>query len=133
MEQIGQADRRVLATDEWLRVKNCEGAYGIGDCASIEGRRIVEDVGYLFKLADKNNSGTLTTEEFVETIEKVRQRYPQIDIYMERQHMKGVLGLLSDATKDGEHSAVQLDIQNFKQAIAKVWYMLWDSWSYLIY
>jgi hypothetical protein len=28
---------------------------------------------------------------------------------------------------------VQLDIQNFKQAIAKVWYMLWDSWSYLIY
>ncbi|KAH9535801.1 hypothetical protein CY35_17G072800 [Sphagnum magellanicum] len=120
MEQIGQADRRVLATDEWLRVKNCEGAYGIGDCASIEGRRIVEDVGYLFKLADKNNSGTLTTEEFVETIEKVRQRYPQIDIYMERQHMKGVLGLLSDATKDGGHSAVQLDIQNFKQAIAKV-------------
>ncbi|CAM6012519.1 unnamed protein product [Sphagnum balticum] len=120
MEQIGQADRRVLATDEWLRVKNCEGAYGIGDCASIEARRIVEDVGYLFKLADKNNSGTLTTDEFVETIEKVRQRYPQIDIYMERQHMKGVLGLLSDATKDGEHSAVQLDIQNFKQAIAKV-------------
>jgi hypothetical protein len=28
---------------------------------------------------------------------------------------------------------VQLDIQNFKQAIAKVWYMFWDSWSYLIY
>jgi hypothetical protein len=46
---------------------------------------------------------------------------------MERQHMKGVLGLLSDATKDGEHSAVQLDIQNFKQAIAKVWNMLRDS------
>lgn len=120
MNQIGQSDRRVLATDEWLRIKNCEGTYGIGDCASIEQRRIVEDVTYLFKLADKSNSGRLSVEEFVEVMEQVRQRYPQIDIYMERQHMKGVLGLLADAVKDGHQASVQLDIEHFKQAISKV-------------
>ncbi|KAG0597553.1 hypothetical protein M758_12G003700 [Ceratodon purpureus] len=120
MNQIGQSDRRVLATDEWLRIKNCHGTFGIGDCASIEQRRIVEDVSYLFKLADKSNSGSLTIEEFVEVMEQVRQRYPQIDIYMERQHMRGVLGLLADAVKDGNRGSMQLDIENFKQAISKV-------------
>lgn len=121
MNQIGQSDRRVLACDEWLRVKNCEGAFGVGDCASIEQRRIVEDVTYLFKLADKDNSGTLTAEEFVETMEQVRQRYPQIDIYMDRQQMKGVLGLLADALSGHQSSSMALDIELFKQAISKVY------------
>ncbi|TQD78391.1 hypothetical protein C1H46_036026 [Malus baccata] len=39
MQQIGQADKRVLVTDEWLRVKGCEDVYAIGDCASISQRR----------------------------------------------------------------------------------------------
>lgn len=121
MNQIGQSDRRVLACDEWLRVKNCEGAFGVGDCASIEQRRIVEDVAYLFKLADKDNSGTLSAEEFVETMEQVRQRYPQIDIYMDRQQMKGVLGLLADALSGHQSSSMALDIEHFKQAISKVY------------
>ena len=36
-----QAKRRVLATDEWLRVKGCEDVYAIGDCCSINQRKIM--------------------------------------------------------------------------------------------
>ena len=36
-----QDDRRVLATDEWLRVKGCDNAYALGDCATIEQRKLL--------------------------------------------------------------------------------------------
>ncbi len=35
-----QAHRRVLATNEWLRVKGCDNVYAIGDCATIDQRKI---------------------------------------------------------------------------------------------
>ena len=120
MKQISQADHRVLATDEWLRVKNTEGVYALGDCASVEQRKIAEDIAYIFKLADKDNNGYLSAAEFCETMEKVRVRYPQIDLYMDRQHLKGVTGLLDDAFKDGKASSVKLDLEHFSQAISKV-------------
>lgn len=36
-----QGKRRILATDEWLRVKGCEDVYAIGDCATIDQRKIM--------------------------------------------------------------------------------------------
>jgi len=36
-----QGNRRVLATDEWLRVRECDGVYAIGDCATINQRRVM--------------------------------------------------------------------------------------------
>lgn len=36
-----QANRKVLETDEWLRVTGCEDVFAIGDCASIHQRRIM--------------------------------------------------------------------------------------------
>jgi len=36
-----QADRRVLATDEWLRVRGCDGVYALGDCATISQRKVM--------------------------------------------------------------------------------------------
>ena len=36
-----QANRRVLVTDEWLRVKGCDDVYAIGDCATINQRKIM--------------------------------------------------------------------------------------------
>lgn len=118
MQQIGQTDRRVLATDEWLRVKNTEGVYALGDCASVEQRKIAEDIAYLFKLADVDNDGFLSLPEFVTTMDKVKVRYPQIQYYMERQHMKGVVGLLDEAMQKGKD--IKLDIDHFSQAICKV-------------
>lgn len=36
-----QGDRRVLATDEWLRVKGCELVYALGDCATVDQKKIM--------------------------------------------------------------------------------------------
>jgi NADH:ubiquinone reductase (non-electrogenic) len=36
-----QANRRVLATDEWLRVRECGDVYAVGDCATINQRRVM--------------------------------------------------------------------------------------------
>lgn len=35
-----QKDRRLVATDEWLRVKGTRDVWAIGDCATIEQRRM---------------------------------------------------------------------------------------------
>ena len=122
MKQIGQTDRRVLATDEWLRVKNADGVYALGDCATVEQRKVAEDISYIFKLADRDGDGYLNVAEFVETMENVKVRYPQIEHYMERQHMKGVLGLLNDAMTKGKD--LKLDLDHFSEAICKVSFCL---------
>ncbi|KAK4368526.1 hypothetical protein RND71_012318 [Anisodus tanguticus] len=41
MEEIGQGKRWVLATDEWLRVKGCPDVYAIGDCTTVDQRKIM--------------------------------------------------------------------------------------------
>lgn len=41
MKQIGQTNRRALATDEWLRVEGCDGVYALGDCATVNQRRVM--------------------------------------------------------------------------------------------
>lgn len=45
MKQIGQTNRRALATDEWLRVEGCDDVYALGDCATINQRRVMV-IGY---------------------------------------------------------------------------------------
>ncbi|GLJ33096.1 hypothetical protein SUGI_0666040 [Cryptomeria japonica] len=120
MKQIGQTDRRVLATDEWLRVKGCDDVYALGDCATIEQRKIMEDISYIFKIADKDNSGTLTVKEFKDVIEDIRMRYPQIDLYLEREHMKNAAKLLEGTAENAHGQTIQLNIEQFKTAISRV-------------
>jgi NADH dehydrogenase FAD-containing subunit len=38
---LEQTNRRALATNEWLRVRECEGVYAIGDCATVSQRKIM--------------------------------------------------------------------------------------------
>lgn len=38
---IFQRKRRVLVTDEWLKVKGCENVYALGDCATIDQRKVM--------------------------------------------------------------------------------------------
>ncbi|KAH7294665.1 hypothetical protein KP509_27G012100 [Ceratopteris richardii] len=120
MKKIGQTDRRALATDEWLRVKGCENVYALGDCATIEQRKLLEDVSYIFALADADNSGTLSVKEFKDTFESIRNRYPQIDLYLKRQHMQDVASLLDDSISQKGGRPVLLDIEKFKSALSKV-------------
>ncbi|XP_019159096.1 PREDICTED: external alternative NAD(P)H-ubiquinone oxidoreductase B1, mitochondrial-like [Ipomoea nil] len=117
MEQIGQTNRRALATDEWLRVKGCEGVYALGDCATVDQRKIMEDITSIFKAADKDNSGTLTVDEFEDVIEDIIISYPQVELYVKSKHLLEVVDLLRDyeGNKQGE-----IDIEGFKLALSHV-------------
>ncbi|KAL2518285.1 External alternative NAD(P)H-ubiquinone oxidoreductase B1 [Abeliophyllum distichum] len=117
MEQVGQGNRRVLATDEWLRVKGREEVYALGDCATVDQKKIMEDISAIFKAADKDNSGTLTIEEFQDVIEDVTIRYPQVELYLKSKHLFDVADLLKDA--DG-NDGVEVDIEGFKLALSHV-------------
>ncbi|MBA0630903.1 hypothetical protein Godav_002953, partial [Gossypium davidsonii] len=116
MGQIGQANRRVLATDEWLRVKGCEDVYALGDCATINQRKVMEDIAAIFKAADKDNSGFLTVEEFKDVIDDILERYPQVEHYLKSKHLRDV----TDLMKDSEGNDIdKVDIEGFKLALCQ--------------
>ncbi|XP_022860067.1 external alternative NAD(P)H-ubiquinone oxidoreductase B1, mitochondrial-like isoform X2 [Olea europaea var. sylvestris] len=117
MEQIGQGNRWILATDEWLRVKGCEDVYAFGDCATVDQRKIMEDILTIFKAADKDDSGTLTIEEFQDVVEDIIIRYPQVELYMKSKHFSKLADLLKDS-EGNERDAV--DIEGFKSALSHV-------------
>lgn len=39
--QCKQGNRRALATDEWLRVEGVGNVYALGDCATINQRKVM--------------------------------------------------------------------------------------------
>ncbi|KAL3848903.1 hypothetical protein ACJIZ3_010785 [Penstemon smallii] len=117
MEQIGQGNRRVLATDEWLKVKGLEDIYALGDCATVDQKKIMEDISAIFKAADKDNSGTLTIEEFIDVVEDVVIRYPQVELHLKSKHLFEVTDLLKDV--DGSDRE-EIDIEGFKLALSHV-------------
>ncbi|KAJ7981397.1 external alternative NAD(P)H-ubiquinone oxidoreductase B1, mitochondrial-like [Quillaja saponaria] len=117
MEQIGQGKRRILATDEWLRVKGSESVYAIGDCATIDQRKIMEDISSIFEVADRNNSGTLTVEEFQEVIDDILIRYPQVEHYLRSKHLQDVTDLLRGPLGNDRQ---EIDIEGFKLALSHV-------------
>ncbi|PSS05754.1 External alternative NAD(P)H-ubiquinone oxidoreductase [Actinidia chinensis var. chinensis] len=117
MEQIGQGNRHVLATDEWLRVKGCQDVYALGDCATIDQRKIMEDILTIFKAADKDNSGTLTMDEFEDVIEDILVRYPQVEHYLTSKHLPDVTYLLKDAQGNERE---EVNYEEFKSAICRV-------------
>ncbi|XP_052179179.1 external alternative NAD(P)H-ubiquinone oxidoreductase B1, mitochondrial [Diospyros lotus] len=117
MEQIGQGNRRVLATDEWLRVKGCRDVYALGDCATVDQRKIMEDILTIFKAADTDNSGTLSMEEFQAVVEDILERYPQVELFLKSKHLPHVTDLLKDA--EGNERP-EVDYEEFKSALSLV-------------
>ncbi|KAK7849565.1 external alternative nad(p)h-ubiquinone oxidoreductase b1 [Quercus suber] len=118
MEQVGQAKRRVLETNEWLRVKGCENVYAIGDCATIDQRKVMEDILIIFEAADKDNSGTLTVEEFKDVVDDILIRYPQVDHYLKsQQNLKDVTDLLKDPQGNDWQ---EVNVEQFKLALSHV-------------
>lgn len=116
MEQIGQGDRRVLATDEWLRVKGATDVFALGDCATVDQRRLFDDIAAIFEAADKDHSGTLTLDEFQDVIDDILLAYPQVEHYLKSNHMMS----LSDLLRDSEGNEMEVDIEGFKKALAHV-------------
>ncbi|CAM0909514.1 unnamed protein product [Alopecurus aequalis] len=120
MNQVGQAKRRALATNEWLRVRECDGVYAIGDCSSISQRKIMEDISTIFKIADKDNSGTLTLKEISDILEDICIRYPQVELYMKNMHMVDIADLIASAVGDSHKESMVVDIEEFKKALSQV-------------
>ncbi|TXG47284.1 hypothetical protein EZV62_026578 [Acer yangbiense] len=120
MKQVGQSNRRALATDEWLRVEGCDSIYALGDCATINQRKVMEDIAAIFSKADKDNSGTLTVKEFEEVIKDICERYPQVELYLKNKKMSGIVDLLKEAKRDVAKEAIELNIEEFKSALSEV-------------
>lgn len=120
MKQVGQADRRVLATDEWLRVHGCDGVYALGDCATISQRKVMDDISEIFKVADKDNSGTLTVKEIKDVLDDICIRYPQVELYLKSKQMSDVVDLLKDSKGNAAKESVELNIEEFKKVLADV-------------
>ncbi|PWA73161.1 NAD(P)H dehydrogenase B4 [Artemisia annua] len=117
MKQIGQGNRRVMATDEWLRVEGLPNVYALGDCATINQRRVMEDISAIFSKADKNNTGKLNVEDFKEVINDIIERYPQIQLHLKSKKLKNFVQLLK-SNEDG--ASKQIDIEKFKAALSEV-------------
>ncbi|XP_040863127.1 external alternative NAD(P)H-ubiquinone oxidoreductase B2, mitochondrial [Glycine max] len=116
MKQLGQVNRRALVTDEWLRVEGSDNIYALGDCATINQRRVMEDIAVIFSKADKNNSGKLDLKEFKDVVGDIIERYPQVDIYLKKNQMRDMASLL----KKSQESNIIVDIEYFKEALSKV-------------
>ncbi|CAA3000210.1 external alternative NAD(P)H-ubiquinone oxidoreductase B1, mitochondrial [Olea europaea subsp. europaea] len=67
-----------------------------------------EDISEMFKATDKDNSGTLTIEEFQD---------PQVELYLKNKHLFDVASLLKDT--DGS-DRLEVDIEGFKLALSHV-------------
>ncbi|KAL7619328.1 hypothetical protein Lser_V15G04486 [Lactuca serriola] len=120
MKQIGQANRRVLATDEWLRVEGTNSIYALGDCATINQRKVMEDISSIFKKADKDNSGTLTVKEFQEALDDICDRYPQVQLYLKNKKMSNLVDLLKESKGDVAKESIALNVEEFKSALSQV-------------
>ncbi|CAI0407229.1 unnamed protein product [Linum tenue] len=116
MKQVGQETRRVLATDEWLRVEGTDSIYALGDCATINQRRVMEDISSIFKKADKENSGTLTVKQLQAVVDDICERYPQVDLYLKTKKLRNIADLLKDDSK----SSVAISIEELKTALKEV-------------
>ncbi|KAJ9686848.1 hypothetical protein PVL29_015621 [Vitis rotundifolia] len=118
MKQIGQTNRRALATDEWLRVEGRNNIYALGDCATINQRKVMEDISVIFSKADKNNSGTLNLKDFQEVIDDICERYPQVGLYLKKRQMRNIADLLKSS--QAEKQGTELDIALFTSALSEV-------------
>ncbi|XP_047950576.1 external alternative NAD(P)H-ubiquinone oxidoreductase B2, mitochondrial-like [Salvia hispanica] len=120
MKQVGQGNRRVLATDEWLRVEGTSDIYALGDCATINQRKVMEDIWAIFQKADKDDSKTLTVKEFQETLKDISERYPQVELYLKNKQLSSLVDLLKDSKGDSAKESVEVNLEEFKAALSQV-------------
>ncbi|KAL5997154.1 External alternative NAD(P)H-ubiquinone oxidoreductase B1, mitochondrial [Asimina triloba] len=79
-----------------------------------------EDISHIFKVADKDKSGTLTVKEFQDVIDDIRVRYPQVELYLKSKHMGNVVDLLNDSKGNETKVSFELDIEGFESALCRV-------------
>ncbi|KAL6538627.1 External alternative NAD(P)H-ubiquinone oxidoreductase B2, mitochondrial [Orobanche gracilis] len=120
MKQTGQGTRRVLATDEWMRVEGSDSIYALGDCATINQRKVMEDILAIFRKADKDNSGTLTVKEFKEVLDDICERYPQVGLYLKTRQISSLVDLLKKSKGGAVNESIEVNFEEFKAALSEV-------------
>lgn len=79
-----------------------------------------EDISEIFRVADKDKSGTLTVKEIQDVLDDIYVRYPQVQLYLKSKQMNGVADLVRSAKGDAEKESVELNIEEFKKALSLV-------------
>ncbi|GAB2274833.1 External alternative NAD(P)H-ubiquinone oxidoreductase B2, mitochondrial [Dionaea muscipula] len=121
MKQIGQTNRRAIATDEWLRVEGSNCIYALGDCATINERKVMEDVADIFNKADKDKRGKLNLQDFKAVVKDICERYPHVELYMKKKQFRNLVELLKNtSTTQGNGKNIEIDIEQFKAALSAV-------------
>lgn len=79
-----------------------------------------EDISEIFRVADKDKSGTLTAKEIQDVLDDIYMRYPQVQLYLKSKQMNGIADLVRSAKGDAEKESVELNIEEFKKALSLV-------------
>ena len=79
-----------------------------------------EDISEIFRVADKDKSGTLTVKEIQDILHDIYVRYPQVQLYLKSKQMNGIADLVRSAKGDAEKESMELNIAEFKKALALV-------------
>ena len=69
---------------------------------------------------DKDHSGKLTSKEIKDVLDDICERYPQVELYLKSKQMKNFVDLLRDAEGSLLKESKELDIEEFKKALAHV-------------
>jgi NADH dehydrogenase FAD-containing subunit len=77
-----QSNRMGLLTDRYLRVKGIHDGsiFAIGDCATIEQTKLVDQIQLLFEEVDTQHRGALDLQQFRTLVEQKINEFPQVEI-----------------------------------------------------
>ena len=78
-----QTNRMGLLTDKYLRVKGVDNnsMFALGDCATIQQLKLVDQIQQLFEKADKDNRGSLNLQQFQTLVENNIKQFPQLELF----------------------------------------------------
>ncbi|CAF1171120.1 unnamed protein product [Adineta steineri] len=78
-----QSNRMGILTDRYLRAKGVtDGSiFAIGDCATIEQPKLVDQIQTLFEEADTQRRGALDLQQFKALVERKIHDFPQLEIF----------------------------------------------------
>ena len=65
-------------------MKGAKGIFALGDCSTIEQKKMIAKAEELFSRGDVNKDGELTLEEFTVLIEQAKKEYPQVSLFFSR-------------------------------------------------
>jgi len=114
-----QKNHRALTTNEHLRVLGTNNVFALGDCATVDQRKLYSTWTSLFEKADKDGNGLLTLEEFHSFAKSVSKEYPQMKVIFPRleaifqEHDKDQSGELSTKEFSALLAAVDKELTAF--------------------